>query len=113
MVTVLKNWSMVYLFGLPDGSQMHQRWGRVVTGEVLLDGKHSHVPGDKICTDAVLRSPGNLVHTRTGEVYSLFGQGATLELPVTQLQRLQRLESASQIAIELGSGWRKINSDES
>lgn len=112
MVTVLQNWSMVYLFGLPDGSQMHQRWGRVVTGEVLLDGKHNYMLGDKICTDPVLRSPGNLVHTRTGLVYSLFGDGVTLELPVTQLHRLQNLESASQIAVELGSGWRNSNSDE-
>ena len=78
MVTVLKNWSMVYLFGVPDGSKLEQRWGRVVTGEVVLDGKQLYKPGDRLCTMPVSRSPENLVHTRTGDVYTLFGEGLTV-----------------------------------
>lgn len=110
MVTILKNWSMVYLFGLPDGSNMQQRWGRVVTGEVVLDGKQQFKPGNKLCSSPVLRSPGNLVHTRTGEVYSLFGEGEVYELPVTELERLQRLGSAQDIVAELGEKWREAKS---
>ena len=106
MVTVLKNWSMVYLFGLPDGSNMHQRWGRVVIGEVVLDGMQQIKPGSRLCSTSILRSPGNLVHTRNGDVYSLFGEGNSLELPVTQLARLQSLESPQMIAAEVGESWK-------
>jgi hypothetical protein len=31
---------MVYLFGVPDGSNLEQRWGRGVTGEVVIDGNN-------------------------------------------------------------------------
>jgi hypothetical protein len=97
LVTVLKNWSMVYLFGLPDGSNLEQRWGRVVTGEVVIDGKQFHKPGDKLCTKPVSRSPGNLVHTHNGEVFTLFGEGITVELPVTVLPQLQALVSVKEL----------------
>ena len=102
MVTVLKNWSMVYLFGMPDGSNLEQRWGRVVTGEVVMDGKQHYKPGDRLCTSPVLRSPGKLVHTRTGEVYTLFGDGLTVELPVTVLPQLQALGSVKELAHAAG-----------
>jgi hypothetical protein len=105
LVTVLKNWSMVYLFGLPDGSNLEQRWGRVVTGEVVLDGKQRYKPGDRLCTTPVSRSPGNLVHTRTSEVYTLFGEGITVELPVTVLPQLLALESVKEITQAAGQ-WR-------
>jgi hypothetical protein len=75
---------MVYLFGLPDGSNLEQRWGRVVTGEVVIDGKQFHKPGDKLCTKPVSRSPGNLVHTHNGE-------------PVTVLPQLQALVSVKEL----------------
>jgi hypothetical protein len=105
LVTVLKNWSIVYLFGMPDGSNLEQRWGRVVTGEVVMDGNQHHKPGDKVCTMPVSRSPGNLVHTRTGEVYSLFGEGITVELPVTVLPQLQALESVKEL-VDSVAQWR-------
>ncbi|GAB5379523.1 MAG: hypothetical protein Alis3KO_29190 [Aliiglaciecola sp.] len=106
MVTVLKNWSMIYLFGLPDGSQMHQRWGRVVIGEVVLDGKQILQPGEYICSDPVLRSPGNLVHTRTGQVYSLSGEGKEFELPVTVLSQIKANVPFEEIIQDLGEQWR-------
>lgn len=106
MVTVLKNWSMIYFFGLPDGSQMDRRWGRVITGEVVLDGKQSLNPGDWICSDPILRSPGNQVHTRTGQVYSLTGAGQEYEFPVTVLQQVQANEPLDNIAQSVGSQWR-------
>ena len=97
---------MVYLFGMPDGSNLEQRWGRVVTGEVVLDGNQHHNPGDRVCTMPVSRSPGNLVHTRTGDVYTLFGEGTTVELPVTVLPQLQALGSVKQLAHAAGQ-WRE------
>ncbi len=106
MVTILKNWHMVYLFGLPNGSNMQQRWGRVITGEVVMNGDASIKPGDKICSDPVLRSPGDLVHTRTGKVYSLFGQGHTLELPVTVLDELRKGVSPTVLNETVGEDWR-------
>ncbi|MFT4809645.1 MAG: hypothetical protein ACJA11_003395 [Glaciecola sp.] len=96
---------MVYLFGMPDGSNLEQRWGRVVTGEVVIDGKQLYNPGDRLCTSPVSRSPGNLVHTRAGEVYTLFGEGLTVELPVTVLPQLMALESVKEIAQATGQ-WR-------
>lgn len=93
---------MVYLFGVPDGCNLEQRWGRVFTGEVVIDGKQLYKPGDRLCTTSVSRSPGNLVHTRTGEVYTLFGEGLTVELPVTVLPQLQVLKSAKEIAQAAG-----------
>lgn len=100
---------MVYLFGMPDGSDMDKRWGRLVTGEVVLDGKQQLAVGKPICSTSVLRSPGNLVHTRTGDVYSLFGEGETLELPATVLSRIQSLESPQAIAAEIGESWKSQN----
>ena len=97
---------MVYLFGRPDGSNLEQRWGRVVTGEVVIDGNQHHKPGDRLCSMPVSRSPGNLVHTRTGEVYTLFGEGITVELPVTVLPQLMALESVKEIAQAAGK-WRE------
>ena len=105
MVTVLKNWSMVYLFGLPDGSNLEQRWGRVVTGEVVIDAKQHHNPGDRLCSMPVSRSQGNLVHTRTGEVYTLYGEGLTVELPVTVLPQLQALEPVEKL-VDAAAKWR-------
>lgn len=106
MVTVLKNWSMVYLFGMPDGSNLQQRWGRVVTGEVVMDGKHLHSPGERLCTMPVSRSPGNLVHTHNEEVYSLFGEGKSVELPVTALPQLRALGSVKELVDAVGK-WRE------
>ena len=34
---------------------------------------------------------------RTGEVYTLFGEGLTVELPVTVLPQLMTLESAKEL----------------
>ena len=45
----------------------------------------------------VSRLQGNLVHTRAGEVYTLFGEGLTVELPVTVLPQLMTLESAKEL----------------
>lgn len=106
MVTVLKNWSMIYIFGLPDGTQMDQRWGRLVVGEVVLDGKQLLQPGEKICSDPVLRSPGNLVHTRTGQVYSLSGAGQEFEFPATVLDQIRSHVSPVDIAQSIGEQWR-------
>jgi hypothetical protein len=106
LVTVLKNWSMVYLFGMLNGSNLEQRWGRVVTGEVVIDGKLRYKPGDKLCTSPVSRSPGNLVHTRAGEVFTLFGEGLTVELPVTVLPQLMALGSVKEIA-QAAAQWRE------
>lgn len=99
---------MVYLFGLPDGSNMQQRWGRLVTGEVVIDGEQAIKPGARICTDPVLRSPGNLVHTKTGKVYSLFGEGQTVELPATVLEKLRECISPAELAVSVGEDW-KVN----
>jgi len=96
---------MVYLFGKSDGSDLEQRWGRVVTGEVVMDGKQHYKPGDRLCTTPVLRSLGNLVHTRTGEVYTLFGEGLTIELPVTVLPQLLAMESVKTLAHSVAH-WR-------
>jgi hypothetical protein len=96
----------VYLFGMPDGSKLEQRWGRVVTGEVVIDGKQQHSPGDRLCSMPISRSPGNLVHTRTGETYTLFGEGLTVELPVTVLPQLQALGSVKELAHAAGQ-WRE------
>lgn len=106
MVTILKNWHMVYLFGLPDGSNMQQRWGRLVTGEVVMDGEQAIKPGTRICSEPVLRSPGNLVHTRTGKVYSLFGEGQTVELPATLLDKLRGCNSPAELAVSVGNDWK-------
>jgi hypothetical protein len=96
---------MVYLFGVPDGSNLGQRWGRVVTGEGVIDGKQLYKPGDRLCTMPVSRSPGNLVHTRTGEVFTLFGEGLAVELQVTVLPQLQALESAKEL-VDAVAQWR-------
>jgi hypothetical protein len=37
---------------VPDGSNLEQRWGRGVTGEVVIDGKQLYKPGDRLCTMA-------------------------------------------------------------
>jgi hypothetical protein len=95
----------VYLFGMPDGSKLEQRWGRVVTGEVVMDGNQHHKPGDKLCTMPVSKSPGNLVHTSTGETYTLFGEGLTVELPVTVLPQLQALGSVKTLVHSVAH-WR-------
>lgn len=89
---------MVYLFGVPDGCNLEQRRGRVVTSEVVTDGKQLYKHGDRLCTMPVSRAPRNLVHTRTGEVYTLFDEGLTVELPVTVPPQLQALKSAKEIA---------------
>jgi hypothetical protein len=91
---------------MPDGSNLQQRWGRVVTGEVVIDGKQRYKPGDRLCTSPVSRSPGNSVHTRSGEVYTLFGEGLEVELPVTILPQLLALESVKDIAQAVGQ-WRE------
>jgi len=106
LVTVLKNWSMVYLFGFPDGSDLQQRWGRVVIGEVVIDGSQRHNPGELLCTKPVSSSPGQLVHTHSGEVYSLFGEGVTVELPVTVLPQIQALRSIKEL-VEAAAQWRE------
>lgn len=95
---------MVYLFGMPDGSNLQQRWGRVVTGEVVIDGKQQHSPGDRLCSMPISRSPGNLVHTYSGDVYTLFGDGVTVELPVTVLPQLQALGSVKEL-VEAVAKW--------
>lgn len=97
---------MVYLFGMPDGSNLQQRWGRVVTGEVVIDGKQQHSPGDRLCSMPISRSPGNLVHTHSGDVYTLFGEGITVELPVTVLPQLQALGSVKEL-VEAVAQWRE------
>lgn len=89
MVIVLKDWTMVYLFGLPDGSEPEQRWGRVVTGTVVIDGSQQRQPGAYLCSDPIIRSPGNLAQSRGGQSFSLFGTGREVELPVTQLDKLR------------------------
>ena len=97
---------MVYLFGMPDGSNLQQRWGRVVTGEVVIDGKQQHSPGDRLCSMPISRSPGNLVHTHSGDVYTLFGEGITVELPVTVLPQLQVLGSVKEL-VAAAAQWRE------
>lgn len=97
---------MVYLFGMPNGSNLQQRWGRVVTGEVVIDGKQQHSPGDRLCSMPISRSPGNLVHTHSGDVYTLFGEGITVELPVTVLPQLQALGSVKEL-VAAAAQWRE------
>lgn len=89
LVIVLKDWTMVYLFGMPDGSEPEQRWGRVVTGTVVIDGSQQCQPGTYLCSDPISRSPGTLAQTHTGQSFSLFGQGKEIELPVTHLDKLR------------------------
>lgn len=89
MVTIIKDWCVVYLFGMPDGSNMTERWGRVVVGTVLMDGEQKMAPGDYVCSEPVTRTSGNLLRTRAGKAYSLFGDGRTQELPVTQLAKVR------------------------
>lgn len=89
MVIVLKDWTMVYLFGMPDGSQPGTRWGRVVIGTVVMDGSQQRQPGSYLCSDPIIRSPGNLAQSRTGQSFSLFGEGNEVELPVSILDKLR------------------------
>jgi hypothetical protein len=89
VVTIIKDWCVVYFFGMPDGSNMNERWGRVVTGTVAMDGSQHAAPGDFICSEPVVKTTGDLLTTRSGKAYSLFGEGRTQELPVTQLAKVQ------------------------
>lgn len=89
MVTVLKDWTMVYLFGMPDGSQPETRWGRILIGTVVMDGTQRLEPGAYMCSDPIVHSPGNIAKSRTGQSFSLFGDGREVELPVTCLDELR------------------------
>jgi hypothetical protein len=80
---------VVFLFGMPDGSHMDERWGRVVIGTVLMDAEQRMAPGDYVCSEPVVRTSGTLLRTQAGKAYSLFGDGRTLDLPVTQLAKVQ------------------------
>ena len=80
---------------------MDERWGRVVVGTVLMDGEQLMAPGDYICSEPVTRTSGNLLRTRAGKAYSLFGEGRTQELPVTLLDKVQAGISIEIICQEL------------
>jgi hypothetical protein len=89
LVTIIKDWCVVYLFGMPDGSNMTERWGRVVIGTVLIDGEQLMAPGDYLCSEPVIGASEKLLRTRAGKAYSLFGDGRTQDLPVTQLAKVR------------------------
>jgi hypothetical protein len=96
---MIKDWSMVYLFGKPDGSNMDQRWGRVIVGEVFIDASDTFQPGDYICTDPVARSPGNFVHTHSGKSYTLYGEGRTVELSARYIDQLRQRKCLDEILL--------------
>lgn len=97
MVTVLTDWSMVYLFGKLDGSAPEQRWGRVLVGNVLMDGSNTYPTGSYLCSDHIIRNRGEIAHSRSGQSFSLYGKGRNIELPVTQLEKLRNGESVDSI----------------
>lgn len=104
MVTMIKDWTMVYLFGKPDGSEMNTRWGRVVVGRVTIDASQQLNPNQYICSDPISRSPGNFVHTHSGQHYTLFGDGQEVELPVTYLPQLQEHDCVESILDSIKKG---------
>lgn len=107
MITLVKNWSMVYLFGTPDGHNMDKRWGRVLWGIVVMDGYGKWQPGDFVCSGPVLKSSLGSAHTRTGHVYSLSGPGNELELPVTMLERLREGVNPTRLVGQLEANWKQ------
>jgi hypothetical protein len=46
------------------------------------------------------------VHTHSGDVYTLFGEGITVELPVTVLPQLQALGSVKEL-VAAAAQWRE------
>lgn len=106
MITLVRDWSMVYLFGTPDGQNMTKRWGRVMWGIVVMDGYGKFKPDDYVCSGPVLKSSADTVHTRAGHVYSLSGAGNEIELPVTLLPRLRDGINPSRLIGQLPVDWK-------
>jgi hypothetical protein len=104
LITMIKDWSLVYLFGKPDGTDMDKRWGRVVVGEVFIDASQTLRPGEYICTDPIARSPGNFVHTHSGKSYTLYGEGRTVELAARHIDAIRKRNCLDEILLEQKKG---------